>query len=45
MWFFYDPPLTYLLAAFALLAPAAGYAAFRVGAAVGLGAARLLHKE
>jgi hypothetical protein len=45
MWFFYDPPLTYLLAAFALLAPAAGYAAFRVGAGLGLGVTRLLRRE
>jgi hypothetical protein len=45
MWYFHEPPQTYLLAAFALLAPAVSYAAYRVGAWVGLGFARLIHRE
>lgn len=45
MWYFYEPPQTYLLAAFALLAPAVGYAAYHVGAWAGLGVTRLVHKE
>lgn len=42
MWYFYEPPHPYLLAAFALLAPAVGYSAWRIGARLGLGVARLL---
>jgi hypothetical protein len=45
MWYFHEPPLTYLLAAFALLAPAVGYTAYRIGAWAGLGFVRLVEKE
>lgn len=45
MWYFYEPPLTYLLAAFALPAPGVAYVAYRTGAAAGLGMIRLLQRS
>ena len=35
MWYFYDPPLHYLIAGFLLLAPATAYLAYRLGSGVG----------
>lgn len=45
MWYFYEPPLTYRLAAFLLVAPGAGLIVYRAGAWLGLRVVRLLHPD
>ena len=44
MWYYYEPPLKYLLAAFALMLPGTAFVAFRVGELVGLGSLRLYRR-
>ena len=44
-WRFYDPPLIYRLAAFALIAPAAAYISYGLGAWLGKHVARLIARN
>jgi hypothetical protein len=44
LWYFYEPPLGYLLAGFLLVLPAVAYPAYRLGEYVGLGLVRVARR-
>lgn len=44
LWYYYEPPLTHLLAGFLLVLPAVAYPGYRLGEVIGLGLLRLAHR-